>query len=46
MLAELGDTVQRRDDDASLHAARWRHLEGGLENQRKMDKVKMAQFMG
>ena len=46
MLAELGDTVQRRDDDASLHAALWRHLEGGLENQRKMDKVKMAQFMG
>lgn len=46
LLLELGDSVQMDEGDANLQEALWRFLKEGIENYRKFDRVKMAQFMG
>ena len=45
MLVELGDAVQVEAGEANIYEALWRYLHDGVENYKKVDRIRMAQWM-
>lgn len=46
ILLELGDAVQQREDEKNIYESLWRFLREAVDNYKKHERIKMAQWMG